>query len=139
MQRFTKRDENNIAYAWTEEGPIYSSEITRLAEYEDIGLTPEQIKEVDKLYTEKCEELARYKKLEEQGRLLELPCKEGTPVYMIEQDCGGDTIACHYRECETCGDLYRYVEQNVFEAYMRDDIGKTVFLTKEEADAKLAE
>lgn len=108
-----------------------------LAKYEDIGLTPEQIREVDKLYTEKCEELAKYKKLEEQGRLLELPCKEGTPVYMVERDCGGDTIACHYRECETCGDLYHYVEQNAFEAYMRDDIGKTVFLTKEEAEAAL--
>lgn len=29
----------------------------RLAEYEDTGLSPEQIKEVDRLYTEKCKEL----------------------------------------------------------------------------------
>ena len=30
-----------------------------LAAYEDTGITPEQIIEMDKLYTEKCEELAR--------------------------------------------------------------------------------
>lgn len=29
----------------------------RLAEYEDIGLEPEQIKEIDKLYFEKCKEV----------------------------------------------------------------------------------
>lgn len=36
----------------------------RLAKYEDIGLTPEQLLEVDKLYAEKCREVAelqRYK------------------------------------------------------------------------------
>ncbi len=35
---------------------------SRLADFEDIGLTPEQLREVDKLYTEKCEELAKCKK-----------------------------------------------------------------------------
>lgn len=35
----------------------------KLAEYEDIGLTPEQLIEVDKLYAELCKELAEYKKL----------------------------------------------------------------------------
>lgn len=30
----------------------------RLKEYEDIGLTPKQLMEVDKLYAEKCKELA---------------------------------------------------------------------------------
>jgi hypothetical protein len=30
-----------------------------LAEYEDIGLTPGQLREIDKLYKEKCEEVAK--------------------------------------------------------------------------------
>lgn len=34
----------------------------RLAEYEDIGLLPEQIKEIDKLYAEKCSEVAQLQK-----------------------------------------------------------------------------
>lgn len=31
---------------------------TQLARYEDTGLTPEQIREIDRLYTEKCWEVA---------------------------------------------------------------------------------
>lgn len=33
----------------------------RLASYEDIGLTPEQLQEIDNLYREKCEEVAKLK------------------------------------------------------------------------------
>lgn len=33
-----------------------------LGAYEDIGLTPEQLLEVDKMYTEKCREVAELKK-----------------------------------------------------------------------------
>lgn len=32
----------------------------RLAEYEKTGLTPQQMMEIDKLYQEKCEELAHF-------------------------------------------------------------------------------
>lgn len=32
-----------------------------LKKYKDTGLTPDQIKEIDKLYREKCEELAQFK------------------------------------------------------------------------------
>lgn len=30
----------------------------RLAAYEDTGITPEQVREMDRLYTEKCQEVA---------------------------------------------------------------------------------
>lgn len=33
----------------------------RLAEYEDTGLTPEQIREIDRLYAELCQEIQRYR------------------------------------------------------------------------------
>lgn len=36
--------------------------IQRLGRYEDTGVTPEQILEIDKLYREKCEEVAKYEK-----------------------------------------------------------------------------
>lgn len=36
-----------------------------LKAYEDTGITPEQIREIDRLYREKCEEVAKYKALEE--------------------------------------------------------------------------
>ena len=41
----------------------------RLAEYEKIGLTPEQIHEVDKLYAEKCKEVAALNKELEELRI----------------------------------------------------------------------
>ncbi len=36
----------------------------RLAEYEKTGLTPQQIVEIDKLYQEKCEEIAHFELIE---------------------------------------------------------------------------
>lgn len=83
---------------------------------------------------ERLKELAEYRRLDEEGLLLRLPCKVGTPVYMIAQDCGGDTLDCRGRDCEGCSYLYSFVEENLFDTYMRDDIGKYVFLTKEEAE-----
>lgn len=35
--------------------------IQKLAAYEDTGLTPEQVVEMDRLYREKCEEVAKMK------------------------------------------------------------------------------
>lgn len=72
----------------------------QLKGYEDIGLTPWQFKEIDKLYSEKRRELAdaqrssfsglemvkiwaklkklkEYNNLEEQGKLMKLPCAVG--------------------------------------------------------------
>ena len=37
---------------------------TRLGEYENTGLTPEQIREIDRLYTEKCREVAEMRQRE---------------------------------------------------------------------------
>lgn len=85
------------------------------------------------------DKLKQYQKLEKNGLLLRLPCKVGTPVYMIATDCGGDTLDCRRGECEGCGYLYSFVEENAFDTYMVDDIGKSVFLTKEEVEAKMAE
>ena len=88
---------------------------------------------------EYLEELKYYRKAEKQGLLLRLPCKVGTPVYMVEQDCGGDTLDCRRGGCEGCEYLYRYIEENEFQLYMCEQIGKNVFFTREAAEAALAE
>ena len=85
------------------------------------------------------EKLADYEDAEEQGLLLRLPCKVGTSVYMVAQDCGGDTLDCMRGDCEGCPYLYSFVEENTFEVYMCDEVGKTVFLTQAEAEQKLKE
>lgn len=98
------------------------------------------------------EKLADYEDLEEQGRLIKLPCKVGDTVYCIftrytrctfgneefdEYSCQG----CEY-ECDSKKE--NYVQD--MKAYSLDwivtnlkNIGKTVFLTESEAEAKLKE
>ena len=66
--------------------------------------------------------------LEEQGLLLRLPVKVGDIVYRIinQRDNYDDTV-------------YQIVSATIFELSMIDKIGKTVFLTKAEAEWKLKE
>lgn len=70
--------------------------------------------------------LKEYEDLEEQGKLLKLPCKVGDTVYItfrISEEFGG-------------GEL---IEESSFDLDMVEEMGKTVFLTKEEAEAALRE
>ena len=68
--------------------------------------------------------LAEYEDLEEQGLLLRLPCKVGDSIYSVIED--GLTIV----ELKFSLDFY---------ARRKNDFGKTVFLTEEEAEQKLKE
>ena len=127
MKRLTKRNESNTAYyyphCFREDTCMGMGYSTKCDECDFIDMV--------------CERLGEYEDAEEQGLILHLPCKVGTPVYMIASDCGGDTLDCRYRDCEGCSYLYSFVEENKFDTYMVDDIGKTVFLTKEEAEQAL--
>lgn len=83
------------------------------------------------------EKLRHYEDLAEQGRLIELPCPIGTPVYMVAEDCGGDTLDCRRGDCEGCDYRHIYVEEGKFYLEYLDDIGKWIFLTKAEAEQAL--
>ena len=48
--------------------------LNRLRQYEDTGLTPDQILEIDELYAEKCREVAELQKAAEHGKWI--PCSE---------------------------------------------------------------
>lgn len=76
--------------------------------------------EIDAVYRK----LKEYEDLEEQGRLVKLPCKVGDSIYSVIED--GLTIV------ELKFSLDFYVRR-------KNDFGKTVFLTKSEAEAKLRE
>lgn len=111
-----------------------------------------QLEEGKKLLKLALDKLAEYEDLEEQGRLLKLPCKVGDTVYCIfnrytrctfsneefdEYSCQG----CEY-ECDSKKE--NYVQD--MKAYSLDwivtnlkNFGKTVFLTKSEAESKLKE
>lgn len=68
--------------------------------------------------------LAEYEDLEEQGRLSKLPCKVGDDVYYILSI--PNKTPCAIDKCK-------------FELSDINKIGKTLFLTREEAEAKLKE
>lgn len=81
--------------------------------------------------------LAEYEGLEEQGRLLKLPCKVGDTVYYINPD--KNTI----NELVVYGFDIRPLQRFVYD-YMGarlnfNQFGKTVFLIESEAEAKLKE
>lgn len=88
--------------------------------------------------------LAYYEDLEEQGKLILLPCKVGDVVYSI-QGLNGKPEQC---EPYTVTDItiYEYtITIHITDEWLfcrniyPDDIGKTVFLTKEEAEQKVKE
>lgn len=86
------------------------------------------------------QKLADYEDLEEQGLLLRLPCKVGDTVYTLRKKI--------IKEEKVYDVQYRGIKykqgQRWFmnigaSAYFEMDFGKTVFFTKEEAEAKLEE
>ena len=97
------------------------------------------------------DKLADYEDLEEQGRLIKLPCKVGDTVW--DNDCGRP---CAYtitafsfgeREEYICEPVttkevvfyYANSSGSITGSFAESEIGKTVFLTKSEAEQKLAE
>ena len=85
------------------------------------------------------QKLADYEDLEEQGRLVKLPCKIGTKVYNITwwDDVQEKVVVkgkTYYRT------IHKHkVSKSTFGYTDIEEIGKTVFLTKSEAEAKLKE
>ena len=84
--------------------------------------------------------LAEYEDLEEQGLLLRLPCKVGSMVYEIKKDLNQmkrETIEHNGHYYHRNIDVY-YIAQVTFEIEDFAELGKTVFITKEEAEQALA-
>lgn len=90
----------------------------------------------DKILTK----LADYEDLEEHGLLVRLPCKVGDTVYKITRFCSGGIRDCGYSyECSECPEYKPFIEYIEFKIPILKDIGKNVFLTREEAEKKLEE
>lgn len=105
----------------------------RLAAYEDTGLTPEEVNDavvgarlmakakVVSVFGVAAERLLELAEAEKAGRVVVLPCKVGDTVYTLRRTfCGADVVG------ET-------------ELWWTDipQLGKTVFLTREEAEEAL--
>lgn len=102
-----------------------------------------------KQVSEYLKELKQYRDLEEQGRLLKLPCKVGDVVYaycgefgILEYDVDSIVIDKHITyQCSAYSEPIRDCPSECLDEIEPDisDFGKTVFLTKSEAEAKLKE
>lgn len=88
--------------------------------------------------------LADYEDLEEQGRLVKLPCKVGDVVYVkMASYCKTHYVEAevrdfvHFISCGFCAVVTsKYFDK---ENIPFSEFGKTIFLTKEEVEAKLKE
>lgn len=79
--------------------------------------------------------LVDYEDLEEQGRFIKLPCKVGDAVYVIV----GKNISVQKIQRATIDSEMKIEFRTKRREFALFDIGKTVFLTKSEAEAKLKE
>ena len=94
------------------------------------------------------EKLKRYEDAEEQGLLLRLPCKVGDKIFLDFAGFGKDidkfTVKDFHLDCFEDGQTILYCDYESNDKTLSGQIdvmefGKTVFLTKEEAKAKLKE
>ena len=96
----------------------------KLCRYESTEIEPNQICEIMAHNTALIERLADYEEAEKKGLLINLPCKIGDKVYIV----GGS-----YRQ-----GIYEYwINTGKFKYRDLEQINKTVFTTKEAAEAAL--
>lgn len=162
MGRLTKRAGGTVVYAGgykQYEGGDIPAEVSpqgvrellvRLAEYEDTGLMPGEIKSMQEEHFSGLEmaklhsalmELKKYQEADKDGRIVVLPCKVGQRVFALL-----DTDK-HISECEVkqigMGNEIGFIGLEPICARGREygvalnGFGKTVFLTREEAEKAL--
>ena len=121
----------------------------KLKAYEDIIDDPEKLKIIDELYLERCEEinrlkaeLAEYKKLEEEKKLIKLPCNVGDTVYYVDDirkfvdECTITKVDCRTRNRYHMG-ISIEMQGKLWHCIGAEIIGEVAFHTQEEADQAL--
>ena len=104
-----------------------------------------------KQVAEYLRKLKAYEDLEEQGRLIKLPCKVGDTVWDNDygRPCAYTITAFSFGECEeyicepvtTKEVVFYYANSSgsITGSFAESEIGKSVFLSESEAEAKLKE
>lgn len=121
-------DEETLAECYKEKGNVQGYE----SKMELVGL---------------LEKLKEYQQLEKQGRLIKLPCNRGDKIYFIKSAFSMAHFPIEARITSICGVdcdndvMYSSITEynKIDRRFKSSDIGKTVFLTKSEAKAKLKE
>ena len=145
MERLTSRNEDCVSVNGHGLYHLTMTEVVqmadRLAAYEDTGIEPEEVTALGKLFdyalkesktlTEQLTLLHHIRELAEadrDGRVLILPCKLGTKVYRIR-----------YKIADYPDEPDLEIADTWFTPEYREDIGKTVFLTRAEAERAIQE
>jgi len=120
--------------------PRFSQTIRKTVEdfYEEVGVRPETAREI-------LDGVQDWYDANKEGRLIVLPCKVGDTVYVPVERCRAGINLCPYDggygtpRCDGDKNCGAYVSEKKFSVRDYLDIGKTVFLTREEAEAALKE
>ena len=154
MERLTYRDKDGFPMM-KKRGGFKQGGVERLAAYEDPGLTPEEIDmdhEAAEQLRQLCQgcDLDRMEELAEAdraGRLVVLPCKVGDTLWVARNPWTGELLKKPldvyvngmkmYSHGLYVNLLFDTRKINGTRDYEINHIGKTVFLTREEAEAAL--
>ena len=133
MERLTERWGEGKLDVWVKDHD-YVSAAHRLAAYEDTGLTPEEVSALIKDWIRLCttirecggiDRLRELAETDKDGRVVVLPCRAGSTVYRLQ-----------YIE-QMPGRFVVGVAEIKFALIWLEEFGKTVFLTREEAEKAL--
>ena len=161
MERLTKWENGHAYYTRCFKEPCYGSGCKindcpfetavcdRLAAYEDIGMTPEEIKAPfteDAMINLAAQALgvepSRLRELAEadkDGRCVVLPCKVGDTVWRIVRDGEPHITRDEVRDMYFADDMTPCVELVGGRVTFTEKFGKTVFLSRAEAERALQE
>jgi hypothetical protein len=138
VERLTERNGKQILGKY---GVAIFEVLECLAAYEDTGLTPAEVAELAQAKAD--------------GRVVVLPVSVGDTVYVVVTDCdcayAGDMNDCAYCDYVVMpwDDVFRYdedewecgfkphVREDKFSIAMYEQLGKTIFLTRKEAEEAL--
>lgn len=121
----------------------------RLKAYEDTGLGPEEVerskleieagcvKAIARTYGIDINRLRKLAEADKDGRLVVLPCKVGDTVYRIVRDADPHIARDEARNMYFADDMTLCVELVGGRIILSEKFGKTVFLTREEAEKAL--
>lgn len=142
MERLTYRDKDGFPMM-KKRGGFKQGGVERLAAYEDTWLEPEEI-DMDHEAAEQLRhlcrdcDLERLEKLAEadkDGRVVVLPCKVGDTLFRV---FAGEILEHKVGNMRYLAIQGRWdIDTTPFCSYVESSIGKTIFLTREEAKAAL--
>ena len=122
--------------------PSFDCLVERLAAYEDTGLEPEEITAMQHTLDEYHKVDDPLLRAQADGRLVVLPCKVGDRLYEVT---GRKTISVYKVKAIRVELFGLFIEWDIVEGFVwqslsginAGEIGKTVFLTREEAEKAL--